>query len=83
MKMFSFLTPNKITSRAVATAAAPAPEKTMVMSSNLRSVISTALNKRSGSDHRRSVLVIMEDRNVEFRLQPLLDLKALWCANIF
>ena len=57
--------------------AAPAPLQTILVSSILRPVRSSALSRPAVGDDRGAVLVVVEHRDVEQLAQPLLDDEAL------
>ena len=59
-----------------ASAAAPAPDVTILMSSIVLAGEFQPVEHRGGDDDRGAVLVVVEDRNAHPRLQPLLDLEA-------
>ena len=57
-------------------ALAPAPVMTIFTSASFLSTTLSALMQRGERHHRRPVLVVVEDRDVQIALQPLLDLEA-------
>ena len=61
---------------ATATPAAPAPLMTTRRSPSLRSSSLRGVAQRGEHDDRRTVLVVVEDRDRQRRVQPALDLEA-------
>ena len=80
--MIKFFMPAATRSLAIAMPAAPAPENTTLTVLSVLPTTFNALSNPCQNNDGRAVLVVVEDRNIQFFLQFALDFKAARSGDV-